>query len=115
MDNYESKYIVLRPILGSCLSDINKSMPLWYYGILLPKEKDDCSISFMLNYKISETKQILESSGLINIKDNNIKFVIDTSGHRDNCSWSMFRLETSFLINYFAKISITRLISIKGI
>ena len=25
-------------MLGSCLSDLNKLMVLWYYGILLPEE-----------------------------------------------------------------------------
>ena len=62
----------------------------------------------MLNYKISETKQILESSGLINIKDNNIKFVIDTSGPEGNYSWSMFRLEKSLTVNYFAEMFVAR-------
>jgi len=44
MDDYESIFTVLRTILGSCLSDINKLMPLWYYGILLPEEEEDCSL-----------------------------------------------------------------------
>ena len=44
MDDYESNCIVLRTILGSCLSDINKLMPLWYYGILLPEKEKDCSL-----------------------------------------------------------------------
>ena len=39
MDNYETKCIALRKILGSYLSDTNKLMPLWHYGILLPKTK----------------------------------------------------------------------------
>ena len=52
MDHYESNCIVLRAILGSCLSGINKSMPLWRYDILLPEEEEDCSLSFMLDLKI---------------------------------------------------------------
>ena len=72
MDNYEYNCIVLRVILGSYLSDIIKLMILWYYGILLPEKKEYCSLSFMLNLKIGELKQILELCGLITIKDNNI-------------------------------------------
>ena len=45
MENYESNCIILRVILGSCLYDINKLMPLWYYGILLPEEEENCSLS----------------------------------------------------------------------
>ena len=41
MDNYESNYIVLRVILGFCLSDINNLMSLWYYCILLPEEEEE--------------------------------------------------------------------------
>ena len=81
MDNFESNCIVLRTILGSCLSDINILMPLLHYDILLPEEEEDYSLTFLLNLTIGEFKQILESCGLITIKDNNIKFVIDTSSH----------------------------------
>ena len=81
MDNYESNCIVLRTILGSCLSDINKFMPLWHYIILLLEEKEDVSLSYLLNLTIVELKQILESCSLIIIKGNNNKFVIDPSGH----------------------------------
>ena len=81
MDNYESNCIVLRTILGFCLSGINKFMPLWHYSILLLEEKEDVSLSYLLNLTIVELKQILESRGLITIKGNNIKFVIDTSSH----------------------------------
>ena len=35
----------------------------------------------MLTLKSDELKQILESYGLIPIEVNNVKFVIDTSGH----------------------------------
>ena len=87
MDNYESNCMVLRAILYSCLSDINKLIPLWHYGVFLSKEEEkDCSLSFILNLK-----QLLESCGCITIKYNNIKFVIDASGHGSNYSWSMFR------------------------
>ena len=81
MDNYESNSIVLRAILGFCLSSINKLTPLQYYGIPLPEEKEECIVLYMMNLEIDELKQILELCGLIAIKENNIKFVIDTSGH----------------------------------
>ena len=56
-------------------------MPLWYYGILLPEKEEDANLSFLLNLTIVLLKQILESCGLITIKDNNFKFVLDTSSH----------------------------------
>ena len=49
MYNYEFNCIVLRAILGSCLSSIDKLMILWYYGILLPEEEVEYSLSCMLN------------------------------------------------------------------
>ena len=55
-------------------------MSSWYYGILLPKNEEDTSLSFLLNLTIVQLKQILESCGLITIKDNNMKFVLNTSG-----------------------------------
>ena len=94
MDNYECNCIVLRTILGSYLSDINKLILLWNYGILLP-EKEDTSLSFLMNLTIMQLKQILESCGLITIKDNNIKFVLDTSSHGGTYRWSMSLLENS--------------------
>ena len=100
MDNFESNCIVLRTILGSCLSDINILMPLLHYDILLPEEEEDYSLTFLLNLTIGEYKQILESCGLITIKDNNIKFVIYTSGHGCNYSCPMFLLENSLSSNY---------------
>ena len=56
MDDYESNCNVLRSILGSCLSYINKSMPLWYYGILLP-EVDDDILSYLFNLTIVQLKK----------------------------------------------------------
>ena len=114
MKNYESNCIVLRTILGSCLSDINKLMSLWYYVIILPEE-EDYSQCFMLNLIIGELKQILESCGRITIKYNNIKFVINASGHGGNCSWSIFRLENLVFGNHFTKCLLLGLINIKGI
>ena len=52
MEDCEANCIVLRSLLGSCLSDINKLMSLWYYSILLSKEEKDCSLSFLLNLTI---------------------------------------------------------------
>ena len=46
MEDCEANCAVLCSLSGSCLSDINKNMPLWYYGILLPEEKEDCSLSY---------------------------------------------------------------------
>ena len=57
----------------------------------------------MLNLTIDELKQILELCGLITIKDNKIKFVIDISSREGNYSWSIFRLKNSLLANYFTK------------
>ena len=62
----------------------------------------------MLNLKINELKQILKLCGILTIKDNNIQFVIDTFGHENTYSWSMFRLEKSLTDNYLAKISVFR-------
>ena len=53
MEDCEANCVVLRSLLGSCLSDIDKNMPLWYYGILLPEEKELLS---MLNLKIGVFK-----------------------------------------------------------
>ena len=49
MDDYESNCIVLRTILDSCLSNINKLKPIWHYGILLPKIEEDFSLSYLFN------------------------------------------------------------------
>ena len=51
---------------------------------------------------------ILELCWLITIKDNNIKYFIDISGHEGNYCWLIFILEKSLLVNYFAKISVAR-------
>ena len=64
MDDCEARCVVLRSLFGSCLSDINKNMPLWYYGILLPEEEEDCNLSYLLNLTIDELKSILELCGL---------------------------------------------------
>ena len=56
MYNYEFNCIVLRAILGSCLSSIDKLMILWYYGMLLPEEEVEYSLSCMLNLEIGELK-----------------------------------------------------------
>ena len=101
MKDCEANCIVLRSLLGSCLSDINKLMPLWYYGILLPKEEEDYSLPFLLNLTIVQLKQILESCGLIIINNNIVKFVINTSGYDGNYSWPMFLLKNSLSKNFF--------------
>ena len=36
-----------------------KNMPLWHYGILLPEEEGDCSLSYLLNLSSDELKSIL--------------------------------------------------------
>ena len=53
-------------------------------------------------------KQILKSCDLITIKDNNIKFVIDTSGHGGNYNWSIFHSENPLSSNYFTNMTIAR-------
>ena len=113
MNNHETNYIVLRSILGSCLSYINKLMPLWYYGILLP-EVDDDILSYLFNLTIVQLKQILESCGIITIKDNSIKCVIYTSDHEGNYSWSMFLLENSSSSNNFTKMSVSNRITLSS-
>ena len=34
MEDCEANCVVLRSLLGSCLSDIDKNIPLWHYGIM---------------------------------------------------------------------------------
>ena len=60
MEDCEANCVVLRSLLGSCLSDINKNISLWHYGTFLPEEKEDCSISYLLNLTIDGLKKILE-------------------------------------------------------
>ena len=86
MKDCEANCIVLRSLLGSYLSDINKLMPLWHYGILIPEEKEDCSLSYFLNLTIDELKKILELCGLITINNNIVKFVRSPSGYGGNFS-----------------------------
>ena len=61
-------------------------MPLWHYGILLPEEEEDCSLSYLLNLTIDELKKILELCGIITINNNIVKFVRSTSGCGRNYS-----------------------------
>ena len=56
MDDYESNCIVLRSILGSCLSDINKLMPLWHYGIILSEAAEECCLCSLLNLTLVKLK-----------------------------------------------------------
>ena len=110
MDHYEYNYIVLRTILSSCLSNINKSIALWYCGIILSEEEEeeeDCNLSSTLNLKIDKLKQIIESYGINTINDYNINVVIDTSDHGGNYTRSIFCFENSLLVNYFAIIFVT--------
>ena len=108
MDDYESNCIVLSSILGSCLSDINKIMPLWYYGIILPEVTEECCLSSLLALTIIELKQILESCGLITINNDIVKFVSSTSGYGGKYSWQIFLLNSSLLENYFAQMDLTK-------
>ena len=75
MEDCEDNYVVFRTLFGSCLSGINKNMPLWHYGILLPEEEEDCSLSYLLNLTMDELKKILELCGLITINDNTVIFL----------------------------------------
>ena len=49
MEDCEANCVVLRSLFGSYISDINKNMPLWRYGILLPEVEEDCSLYYLLN------------------------------------------------------------------
>ena len=108
MDDYESNCIVLRSILGSYLSDINKLMPLQYYEILLPEEAEKRCLCSLLNLTIVELKQILESYGLITINNDIVKFVSSTSGYGGKYSWHIFLLKNSLLENYFTQMNLTK-------
>ena len=108
MEDCEANGVVLRSLFGSCLSDINKNMPLWYYGIPLPEEEEDCSLSYLSNLSIDELKSILELCGLITINNNIVKFVKSTSGYGGNYSWSMFLLDNSLTNNYFSRMNLSR-------
>ena len=90
------------------LSDINKNMPLWYYGILSPEEEEDCSLAYLLNLTIDKLKNILELCGLITINKNIVKCVKSTSGYGGNYSWSIFLLENSLTNKYFSRMNISR-------
>ena len=59
MEDCEANCVVIRSLLGSCLSDINKNMPLSHYGILLPEEEEECSLSYLLNLSIDELKEYI--------------------------------------------------------
>ena len=74
MEDCEANCVVIRSLLGSCLSDINKNMPLWHHGILWPEE-EDYSLSYLLNVTIDEFKKRSELCGLITINNNIVKFV----------------------------------------
>ena len=108
MEDCEANCVVLRSLFGSYLSDINKNMPLWHYGILLPKEEEDCSLSYLLNLTIYELKKILELCDLITIHNNIVNFVKSTSGYGDNYSWPMFLLENSLTNKYFSRTNLSR-------
>ena len=108
MDDYESNCIVLRSILGSYLSDVNKLMPLWHYGIILPEAAEECSLCSLLNLTIVELKQILESYGLINVNNNVVKFVCSTSSYGRKYSWQMFLLKNLLSDNYFAQMNLSK-------
>ena len=79
-----------------------------HYGILLPEEKEDCSLSYLLNLTIDELKSILELCGLITINNNIVKFVKSTSGYGGNYSWSVFLLENSLTNDYFSRMNLSR-------
>ena len=65
MDDYESNFIVLRSISGSCLSNINKLMPLWHYGIILPEAAEECSLYSLLNLTIVELRWTIKLFDII--------------------------------------------------
>ena len=97
MEKYESNCHKIRLLFGSCLSEINQHIPLWYYGILLP-EQDECSMSSLLNVSIDELKQILFPCGLIYYQRGNLKSVLN--------GWSMFMMDNDLQNNYFDKFNV---------
>ena len=113
MDDYESNCVVLRSIFGSCLSYINKLMPLWHYGILLPEKADECCLCSLLSLTLLELKQILECCGLITINNDIVKFVCSTSGYSGKYSWEIFLLENSLSENHFAQMNLAKYKSIQ--
>ena len=108
MDDYESNCIAVRSILGSCLSDINKLMPLWYYGIILPEAAEECCLCSLSNLTLVELKQILEACGIITIINNIVKFVCSISGYGGKYSWQMFLLNNSLSDNYLAQMNLSK-------
>ena len=108
MDDFESNCMVLRSIFGSCLSDINSMSNLWYYGILFPEEHHECSLSSILNIRISELKSILQFCGLIKIKDNVTSFVNDVAGTGGDYNWEIFRSDHSLLDNYYDTMCVNK-------
>ena len=94
--------------MGSYLSDINKSIPLWHYGTILPEAAEKCCLCFLLNSITVELKQMLELCGLININNNIVKFMCSTSGNGGNYSWQIFLLKNSLSDNYFAQMNISK-------
>ena len=67
-------------LLKSCLSDINKVIPLWYFGILLT-EKDERSLSSILNLKTDELTKQLDTCIFVTIKVNIIKCVVNKADY----------------------------------
>ena len=108
MEDCEANCVVIRSLLGSYLSDINKNMPLCHYSILLPEEEEDYSLSYLLNSTIDELKKILELCGIITINNNIVKCVRSTSAYGGKYSWSMFLLENSLSNNYLSQMNISR-------
>ena len=108
MDDYESNCVVLRSIFGSCLSHINKLIPLWHCGILLPETADECCLCSLLGLTLVKLKQILECCGLITINNDIVKFVCSTSGYGRKYSWEIFLLENSISENYFAQMNLAK-------
>ena len=80
-------------------------MALWYS---LLEEKEDYSLSYLLNLTIDELKKILELCGLITINNTIVKFVKSTFSYGGNYSWSMFLLENSLTNNYFFRMNLLR-------
>ena len=108
MEDFEANCIILRSLLGSCLSYINKAMPSWHYDIHLPEEEEDCSLSYLLNLTIDELKKILELCGLITINNNIVKLVRSPSGYGCSFSWHMFLLENLLSNNYVSQMNLLR-------
>ena len=88
---------MIRLLFGSCLSEINRNIPIWHYGILLP-EQEEYSISSLLKTYIGELKRMLLTCGLIYYQWGTMELVLN--------GWSIFMMDNDLQNNYFDKLNV---------